>query len=107
MGSFSKVPQSRRVSRIHAAVLCMGESLNRIESHAKKNATMKMPQQLESGEVRDEKRGCSPFPLDLNNSPLSIRSAVSSVVEHYLDTVGVTGSNPVSRSPLADLNSPS
>ncbi len=23
--------------------------------------------------------------------------AVSSVVEHYLDTVGVTGSNPVSR----------
>jgi hypothetical protein len=24
--------------------------------------------------------------------------AVSSVVEHYLDTVGVTGSNPVSRS---------
>src|ERR1017187_139664 len=24
-------------------------------------------------------------------------SAVSSVVEHYLDTVGVTGSNPVSR----------
>jgi hypothetical protein len=25
------------------------------------------------------------------------RSAVSSVVEHYLDTVGVTGSNPVSR----------
>ena len=26
-----------------------------------------------------------------------ISSAVSSVVEHYLDTVGVTGSNPVSR----------
>ena len=25
------------------------------------------------------------------------RGAVSSVVEHYLDTVGVTGSNPVSR----------
>jgi hypothetical protein len=40
--------------------------LNRIESHAKKNATIKMPQQLESGEVRDEKQGCSPFPLDLN-----------------------------------------
>ena len=29
---------------------------------------------------------------------LSVRlCAVSSVVEHYLDTVGVTGSNPVSR----------
>jgi hypothetical protein len=27
----------------------------------------------------------------------SLPSAVSSVVEHYLDTVGVTGSNPVSR----------
>jgi hypothetical protein len=27
----------------------------------------------------------------------SIGSAVSSVVEHYLDTVGVTGSKPVSR----------
>ena len=27
-------------------------------------------------------------------------SAVSSVVEHYLDTVGVTGSNPVSRTIL-------
>ncbi len=26
--------------------------------------------------------------------------AVSSVVEHYLDTVGVTGSNPVSRTIL-------
>jgi hypothetical protein len=26
-----------------------------------------------------------------------VKSAVSSVVEHYLDTVGVTGSNPVSR----------
>ena len=25
------------------------------------------------------------------------KRAVSSVVEHYLDTVGVTGSNPVSR----------
>src|SRR5437016_12310339 len=31
-------------------------------------------------------------------SPItSIGGAVSSVVEHYLDTVGVTGSNPVSR----------
>jgi hypothetical protein len=48
----------------------MDESLNRIESHAKKNATIKMPQQLESGEVRDEKQGCSPFPLDLNKSLL-------------------------------------
>jgi hypothetical protein len=28
---------------------------------------------------------------------LLINRAVSSVVEHYLDTVGVTGSNPVSR----------
>ncbi len=28
-------------------------------------------------------------------------SAVSSVVEHYLDTVGVTGSNPVSRTILS------
>ena len=27
----------------------------------------------------------------------STKGAVSSVVEHYLDTVGVTGSNPVSR----------
>ena len=27
--------------------------------------------------------------------------AVSSVVEHYLDTVGVTGSNPVSRTILS------
>src|SRR5438034_9080860 len=27
--------------------------------------------------------------------------AVSSVVEHYLDTVGVTGSNPVSRTMLS------
>jgi hypothetical protein len=33
------------------------------------------------------------------NLRLAIRfeCAVSSVVEHYLDTVGVTGSNPVSR----------
>ena len=33
----------------------------------------------------------------------AVRCAVSSVVEHYLDTVGVTGSNPVSRtiSPVA------
>jgi hypothetical protein len=30
--------------------------------------------------------------------------AVSSVVEHYLDTVGVTGSNPVSRTILPDPN---
>src|SRR5258707_13578110 len=28
------------------------------------------------------------------------KRAVSSVVEHYLDTVGVTGSNPVSRTKL-------
>jgi hypothetical protein len=31
--------------------------------------------------------------------------AVSSVVEHYLDTVGVTGSNPVSRT-ILDLRVP-
>ena len=31
-------------------------------------------------------------------------SAVSSVVEHYLDTVGVTGSNPVSRTIFAEEN---
>ena len=30
-----------------------------------------------------------------NENPLEC--AVSSVVEHYIDTVGVTGSNPVSR----------
>ena len=30
--------------------------------------------------------------------------AVSSVVEHYLDTVGVTGSNPVSRTKLNEIN---
>jgi hypothetical protein len=30
----------------------------------------------------------------------SIFGAVSSVVEHYLDTVGVTGSNPVSRTSI-------
>ncbi len=29
--------------------------------------------------------------------PYLPKGAVSSVVEHYLDTVGVTGSNPVSR----------
>ena len=29
--------------------------------------------------------------------------AVSSVVEHYLDTVGVTGSNPVARTTLFPL----
>jgi hypothetical protein len=29
--------------------------------------------------------------------PFETESAVSSVVEHYLDTVGVTGSKPVSR----------
>ena len=33
----------------------------------------------------------------VNGAPSISRSAVSSVVEHYLDTVGVTGSNPVSR----------
>jgi hypothetical protein len=38
----------------------------------------------------------------LRESPRAVRKevalrAVSSVVEHYLDTVGVTGSNPVSR----------
>src|SRR5207248_11226243 len=37
--------------------------------------------------MKDEGRGCE-------------LSAVSSVVEHYLDTVGVTGSNPVSRTIL-------
>ena len=30
-------------------------------------------------------------------APICLGRAVSSVVEHYLDTVGVTGSNPVSR----------
>ena len=38
--------------------------------------------------------------------PLRNGCAVSSVVEHYLDTVGVTGSNPVSRTiffPLISL----
>ena len=30
--------------------------------------------------------------------------AVSSVVEHYLDTVGVTGSNPVSRTIFNRIN---
>ena len=29
--------------------------------------------------------------------PSGFQGAVSSVVEHYLDTVGVTGSKPVSR----------
>gem|GEM_PF-2619004 len=33
--------------------------------------------------------------------PIYLRRAVSSVVEHYLDTVGVTGSNPVSRTMLS------
>jgi hypothetical protein len=40
------------------------------------------------------------FTMTLNmNQLVSANSecAVSSVVEHYLDTVGVTGSNPVSR----------
>jgi hypothetical protein len=32
--------------------------------------------------------------------------AVSSVVEHYLDTVGVTGSNPVSRTTFFPQHSP-
>ena len=32
-----------------------------------------------------------------------LECAVSSVVEHYLDTVGVTGSNPVSRTILFNL----
>ena len=32
--------------------------------------------------------------------------AVSSVVEHYLDTVGVTGSNPVSRTIFFSQRSP-
>ena len=32
------------------------------------------------------------------------KRAVSSVVEHYLDTVGVTGSNPVSRTTPLNLN---
>jgi hypothetical protein len=31
------------------------------------------------------------------SGPIYLGCAVSSVVEHYLDTVGVTGSNPVSR----------
>ncbi len=36
--------------------------------------------------------------LELNKlSGTNSECAVSSVVEHYLDTVGVTGSNPVSR----------
>jgi hypothetical protein len=42
--------------------------------------------------------------MTLNDKDLqSVDSAgaVSSVVEHYLDTVGVTGSNPVSRTILS------
>ena len=35
--------------------------------------------------------------FSIDSRPLVFGSAVSSVVEHYLDTVGVTGSNPVSR----------
>jgi hypothetical protein len=31
------------------------------------------------------------------------RGAVSSAVEHYLDTVGVTGSNPVSRTTVSNF----
>ncbi len=45
-----------------------------------------------------QKQGCTSLSLVLNTSAL-VRRAVSSVVEHYLDTVGVTGSNPVSRIP--------
>ena len=36
--------------------------------------------------------------------PIYLGSAVSSVVEHYLDTVGVTGSNPVSRTISSPCN---
>ena len=38
------------------------------------------------------------LPLTLPSMKVTLRSrAVSSVVEHYLDMVGVTGSNPVPR----------
>jgi hypothetical protein len=47
-------------------------------------------------EIRIQKQGCALLSLVLDNCAL-IKRAVSSVVEHYLDTVGVTGSNPVSR----------
>jgi hypothetical protein len=40
-----------------------------------------------------------------NGTPLR-ESAVSSVVEHYLDTVGVTGSNPVSRTMFYPKSTP-
>ncbi len=38
-----------------------------------------------------------PFGPGLGKYVSASLGAVSSVVEHYLDTVGVTGSNPVSR----------
>jgi hypothetical protein len=44
-----------------------------------------------------KKQGCASVSLVLNKSASDQTRAVSSVVEHYLDTVGVTGSNPVSR----------
>ena len=46
--------------------------------------------------ARRENSPCQPSPSRLNIPPVKKR-AVSSVVEHYLDTVGVTGSNPVPR----------
>src|SRR6266849_8437107 len=41
------------------------------------------------------------FPSRLIICSLSKPGAVSSVVEHYLDTVGVSGSNPLSRTMLS------
>ncbi len=57
---------------------------------------------LDSGELGLEKFGVSAS-NHLKRFFKTTVCAVSSVVEHYLDTVGVTGSNPVSRTTLKPL----
>ena len=60
---------------------------------------------LEMGESKKIKRNEPEFSGQKTIAP-KIKRAVSSVVEHYLDTVGVTGSNPVSRTtpfPLGNI----
>jgi hypothetical protein len=53
--------------------------------------------------MTSQKQGCTPKCLAVSKSLSEAKRAVSSVVEHYLDTVGVTGSNPVSRMTRSEI----